>query len=174
MIHLLIDGYNLLYALEKGLITSLEDKREELLSRLHDYQTAKNVEMTIVFDSAIAAPLGGNRDRYGNIEIVFTHSKESADDWIKRACREKYRDYVVVTNDREIIAVAESEGCLCLSCEEFRMKLNSIKNPAVENPYLEDKLEDYPLYPRVSTKKKGVAKKLPKRERRKHHQLKNL
>jgi predicted RNA-binding protein with PIN domain len=174
MVHLLIDGYNLLYALEKGLISSLEEKREELLSRLHKYQVAKNVEMTVVFDSSISAPHGIGRDRYGAIEVVFTHEHDSADDWIKEACRRKERDYVVVTNDHEIIVVAEAMGNLCLSCEEFRTKLNSLVKADEINPYLEGKLDDSPLYPRVSTKKKGVAKKLPKRERRKHHQFKNL
>lgn len=172
MIHLLIDGYNLLYALQRGPIDSLEETRENLLEQLHDYQVAKNVEITAVFDSHIGG-LGGNQDKWGRVHVVYTDREETADDWIKQACRKQKQGYVVVTNDREIIAVAESTGCLILSCHEFEAKLK-MATFVEENPYFEDKEESGPLYPKVSTRKKGVSKRLPKRDRRKAHQLRNL
>jgi predicted RNA-binding protein with PIN domain len=172
MAHLLVDGYNLLYALQKNVITDLEDARNVLLERLHDYQTAKNVDITVVFDSHIGS-LGGNRDRYGGLHIVYTDRETTADEWIKDACKTQEDGYVVVTNDREIILVAESLGCLCLSCGEFEAKLTSATF-VEENPYFEDKENSGPLYPKISTKKKGVAKRLPKKDRRKAHQLRNL
>lgn len=171
MAHLLIDGYNLLYSARDSVITSLEDAREELLEKLHRYQIVKNIEMTVVFDSQIGG-LGGQRDRWGNIHIVYTDRETTADEWITDECRSG--EFVVVTNDREIVDRAESYGCLCLSCQEFLAKMQQAKRPEDENPYFEDKEDSGPLYPRVSTKKKGVSKRLPKRDRRKAHQLRNL
>lgn len=172
MVHVLIDGYNLLYAIQKETIHDLEEARDELVESLHDYQQAKNVDITVVFDSHIGG-LGGNRDKFGDVHIVYTDRETNADEWIKRACRDQKEGYVVVTNDREIIVVAESLGCMCLSCDEFQKKLSSATF-VEENPYLEDKEDDGPLYPKISTKKKGVAKRLPKRDRKKAHQLRNL
>lgn len=172
MVHLLIDGYNLLYATQKSGIEDFEEAREALLERLHEYQVEKHVEITVVFDSQIGG-LGGHRDKWGNVHIVYTDRETTADEWIKDACQNQKEGYVVVTNDREIIAVAESLGCLCLSCQEFEKKL-SAAIVVEDNPYFEDKEDDGPLYPKISTKKKGVAKRLPKRDRRKAHQLRNL
>lgn len=172
MAHLLIDGYNLLYAIEEKLIADLEERRMDLIDRLHDYQVKKNIPITVVFDSKIGG-LGGNRDKMGHLLIIYTDRETSADLWIQNACRDKNGYYVIVSNDNEIIDVAEATGSLVLTCREFETRLNTALK-VEENPYFEDKDDSGPLYPKISTKKKGSSKKLPKRERRKHHQLKNF
>ncbi|MDB5036930.1 MAG: uncharacterized protein JWQ35_458 [Bacteriovoracaceae bacterium] len=173
---LLIDGYNLLHAVEKGFINSLETQRESLLTKLHDYQVQKKMEITIVFDGSGAASGFPKRDKFGEMSVVFTDAEVTADEWISEACERVPGSYIVVSSDREVIREAERFGCVSISSQEFLKKLTSI-SMVIENPYLEDKGEpddESSLYPRVTTKKKGVAKRLPKRERRKHHQLKNL
>jgi hypothetical protein len=83
---------------------------------------------------------------------------------------------VVISSDNAVVRDAERFGCITLSSQEYSKKLTTLTRP-IENPFLEDKgdvEESESLYPRVTTKKKGVAKRLPKRERKKINQLKNL
>lgn len=177
MISLLIDGYNLLHVIEKGFIKSLQQKRNDLIEKLHFYQVEKNVNITVIFDGSQPFPGSQRRDRYGNLEIIYTPPESSADDWISEECERNYGSFIVVSSDQEIIRDAERFGCITLSSQEFLKKLSQLTRP-LDNPYLEDKEtpDEGPetLYPRVTTRKKGVAKRLPKRERRKYHQLKNL
>ena len=176
MLCLLIDGYNLLHATERGFIKDLQEKRDDLLARLHHYQVQKKVQMTVVFDAT--APSAGflNRDKLGELQIVYTDAHSTADEWIANACEKKPGSYVVVSSDNQVVRDAERFGCITMSSPEFAKKISQVQAP-IENPYFEDKVEeeDEPgLYPKVSTKKKGASKRLPKKERRKLHQLKNL
>src|SRR4051812_13960188 len=111
MMNLLIDGYNLLYIIESGLIGSLQEKREALLKKLHRYQIEKNVNVTVVFDSSYDDPSLLKNDKLGNVRIVFTDRNRSADEWIKEACRKMPAGYVVVSSDHEIISFVEAHGC---------------------------------------------------------------
>ncbi len=176
MPHLLIDGYNLLYVLAKGPILSLQKSREALLTQLNRYQGLKpGVEICVVFDSTYENHVDFQRDKFGAIEIVYTRSNQSADDYIHEECSKHPSHYVVVSNDHQVQLSAENFSSLAISADEFARKLpNKNEVTAKENPYLEDKEDKGPLYPKVSTKKKGSSKKLPKRERRKANQLKNL
>lgn len=175
MLSLLIDGYNLLHAMEKGFIKSLQDRRDSLIEKLHLYQVQKKLEMTVVFDGAQSPSILPHQDRHGNLKIVFTDSETTADDWIGHACEKNPGAYIVVSSDLAVAHKAEFHQCVSMSSPEFLKKLESITR-VIENPYLEDKEEDEDesLYPRVSTRKKGTAKRLPKKERRKLHHLKNL
>ncbi len=175
MISLLIDGYNLLHAIEKGFINSLQEKRDSLIQKLHIYQAQKSVEILVVFDGSNKNAGISSHDRYGNIDIVYADSHSSADDWIARACERSPGKFVVVSSDHQVMNSAKLFNCVALSSEDFLKRLNSTTK-VIENPYLEDKTddEDTDLYPRVSTKKKGAAKRLPKKERKKIHHLKNL
>ena len=183
MVHLLIDGYNLLHVVESDLTRSraeapLEVRRKELLELLRRYQAEKNVNLTAVFDSSEPSGIWSPRDRVGGVQVVYTSATQTADEWIDEACAKHPRGYVVVSNDLEVKASAENYGCLSLSATDFSARLRQVRHKIEieENPYLEDKDddEDTPLYRKVSTKKKGVPRRLPKRERRKIHQLKNL
>ena len=162
----------MLNALDPRLTKTLEEKRMDLIQRLSAYQSKKGMEITVVFDGA-QGNIFSSRDRYQRIFIVFTLPPESADDFIIRECRENPGKYLVVSNDQEIARAAETNGCMSLSTDLFLGKMEIAK--AYEDFESEDKFEDSaPLYPKISTKKKGVSKKAPKRERRKLSRLKNL
>lgn len=172
MIHILVDGYNLMHALDSRLIKTLEEKRQDLIERLSAYQSKKGMEITVVFDGA-QGNIFASRDRYQRVTIVFTLPPQSADDWIIRECRENPGQYLVVSNDQEIVRAAETNGCMSLSNEHFLGKMEMAK--AYDDFASDEKTEDgSPLYPKISTKKKGVAKKASKKERRKLSRLKNL
>lgn len=178
MSSLLIDGYNLLHVLDQSPLQTWEKKRSDFLERLHRYQAQKHVDMTVVFDSSEVGSLVPRRDKWGEIEIIYTEKGLSADEWIASACRENPGRYIVVSNDREVISNAQFHRCVSLSSDEFARKISAATRVLDEivdtEGYTEDKDEDFPLYPKVSTKKKGVAKRLPKRERQKFGLLKNL
>jgi predicted RNA-binding protein with PIN domain len=172
---LLIDGYNLIHAMDFPDAESLQEQREALLKKLHEYQVERKVSITVVFDGSSPGGMIPDREKHGKIQVIFTSKGTSADDWIIEASRRYSGKYVVVSNDNEILNAVEAASSLTLSNAEFKAKMNAAHDPSRENPYLEDKTEDTgPLYPKVSTKKKGRSKRLPKKQRRKQSQLKNF
>jgi hypothetical protein len=174
MIHLLIDGYNLLYAIDPGRLRPLEEKRATLLEKLHDYQVSKHVEITVVFDGSLEAALFRSRDKWGAIQIIFTHEDETADSWIDTECQRYPGKYLVVSNDNEVKRSAEMNRSISISCDEFIHKLEEAVRFREDPGYFSEKDDSGPLYPRVSTKKKGVSKRPAKRDRKKLQRLRNL
>jgi predicted RNA-binding protein with PIN domain len=183
MLHLLVDAYNLMHALEdegklksasKSSILSLEDKRFALIKMLQDYQSIREVHISLVFDSSEPSSVIPQRSRSGGINIIFTDQSQSADEHILGLCQNSPGGYVVVSNDREVQGFARENDCIAMSCSEFTGKVFSAASELDYNPYFEDKEDSGPLYPKVSTRKKGSPKKLKKAERRKKNSLKNL
>lgn len=186
MAHLLIDGYNLMHFMEnRGQLRDrrhsktprdLEDRRRILLERLLDYQSRKDVELTIVFDSMERVALLPKRTRYGEILVLFSDESENADQRIIKLCEEHPGHYVVISNDEEVLYGARQNQCLTMNCREFAPKLLIKEKPSSEDFFAdeEDLEDDRPLYPRVSTKKKGAARRLPKGERRRKSRLRHL
>jgi predicted RNA-binding protein with PIN domain len=178
MLSLMIDGYNLLHQMAGRPLDSLEDERMALIEELQKYQSIKQVPVTIVFDGSQPRALFPSRDRFGHVDIVYTDKGISADDWLAERCREHPGSFVVVSNDLEVQRSAENSKCLALSSNDFILRLKAIRTDAAQWDMIPEKViemnDDRPLYPKVSTKKKGVAKRLPKRERRKHHQLRQF
>lgn len=176
MLSLMIDGYNLLHQLAHRPLESLEEERMALVEELQKYQSIKQVPITVVFDGSQPRSIFPNRDRYGRVEIVYTDQGITADEWIADRCREQQGGYVVISSDLEIKRNAEMYRCISLSSSEFAEKLKSIKAPSIHWDMIPEKAldDDLPLYRKVSTKKKGAAKRLPKRDRKKYHQLRQL
>ncbi|TVQ80396.1 MAG: hypothetical protein EA369_02620 [Bradymonadales bacterium] len=187
MIHLLVDAYNLLHQMEKNCRNfpsqrklprnpSLEDRRRWMMDLLLEYRNLKEVELTLVFDGAEVASLLPNRTKFGNLIVLFSEETDSADALIARLCAESPGSYYVVSSDLDVQLAAKNHGCTSLRSEEFSQKVfQSLENQAAlssSDDFVEE--EDLPLYPRVSTKKRGVARKKPKSERRRRQVLKNL
>jgi predicted RNA-binding protein with PIN domain len=120
---LLIDGYNLLYAL--GRLTpnsrraALEGARRWLVQQLrvrHPPDTA----ITVVFDSR-SAPMGSRgREDQGNIRVVFSHG-ESADDVIEGLIQNESapRALMVVSDDHRLQQAGRRRGCKVLGCLDY-------------------------------------------------------
>ena len=86
MIHLVIDGYNLL-GVRGGLRGDIEARREALIRELVGYRQRKGYPLTVVFDGWRSGhPVEHGEWREG-IEVIFSRQGETADTVIKRLAR---------------------------------------------------------------------------------------
>ena len=101
---LLIDGYNLLFALKPPSSRTLEKDRAEFVESLTRFAEATNQSLRIVFDKG-----GPRRDRRPRVEIIYVADGSTADDVIVAALEETAdrTAYRVVTSDRAIRKAAE-------------------------------------------------------------------
>ncbi len=101
---LLIDGYNLLFALKAPNTRTLEQDRAELIESLTRFAEATNQTLRIVFDKG-----GPRRDRRTRVEIVYVADGSTADDVIVAALEDTAdrTAYRVVSSDRAIRKAAE-------------------------------------------------------------------
>lgn len=183
MRQLLIDGYNLMYAMEaRGRLPhfhegDLQSRREFLIELMSDYASSKSVDIQIVFDSKESLSKLPDRDRVGRVHIEYCHKEESADDFIVQKISQKPSSYIAISNDRFILREAERFGALTIKVDEFIEKIKSVQltDPPIDAPWFDDKDdEDRELYPKVHTQKKGASRKLSKKERKKKKALKKI
>jgi len=117
MLHYLIDGYNLLFALPQLPPGTWVEKRLGLLMWLTQTRPQGRNQATVVFDNRQG---WGNQDHYSDITLVYT-SGETADDWIIRKTRETKnpRILVVVSNDKGIQRMIRGTGARWMSADAF-------------------------------------------------------
>lgn len=165
-LHLLIDGYNVIRrSPELGRLDreDLERGREALLSLLAAYRRLRPHRITVVFDGT-GAPGGlPERDRRAGIRVLFSRGGETADRVIARLAREERDRVLVVTSDADLQRTVASCGADAVSAEIFAARLEL----ALHGAEPEDAEEDGPEGGRrLATRKKGTARRTPKRERR--------
>ena len=117
MLHYLIDGYNLLYAMPQLPGGTWQEKRTQLLEwLLKDRPYGRNV-VTVVFDNKKG--MGGS-DTFAELGIVFT-DHETADEWISRRVRQTLnpRVMVVVTDDMGLRRQIQGTGAKWMGATEF-------------------------------------------------------
>ena len=162
-LHLLIDGYNLIRqsaALGPVDRRDITAGREALLKRLAAYRRLKPHAMTVVFDGAGAPEATPERDRVMGVRVVFSRHGETADAVIARMARHEGERALVVTSDRGLARAVESAGATVLDALEFEARVAM----AVTLGGDEAPRDDDPVR-RVSTRKKGEGRRLPKRQR---------
>ena len=168
--HLIIDGYNLLHV-NRSLIrlnsTQLQWERNRLIDQLSAYQKLKPCGITIVFDGWQGGWRTEKRERRGGIEIIFSRLDEKADEVIKRLAKEKGSGAIVITSDRDVARFAERMAVSVISSEQFREKLEVSTNK-FEDIFEEEEEEEKGI------KKKGLSKRLSKKEKRARAALKKL
>ena len=121
----LIDGHNLIGQLPD---LNLDDPHDEakLVERLKSFMARRRKRCTVVFDGGL--PGGPSRDlSTGSVRVVFAHSHTTADRIIMERLRNTRdaRAWVVVTADREIIAVAERCHARVQSPADFARDMQS-------------------------------------------------
>jgi predicted RNA-binding protein with PIN domain len=125
LVRILVDGYSLLHnwpELAPGQPRHCEAARDELLHRLGQYRDAIGTPITIVFDGTgprwrSSSPVESTRE----LEIIYSSSRQSADDVIERATARlrAYGEVLVVTNDYAERDTVFYHGGLSSSCENF-------------------------------------------------------
>lgn len=126
MVHeiLIVDGYNIIGAwpdLMELSEHSLEDARDELISRLADYQGFSGMEIIVVFDAHQVPGLGKNYHQL-RLDVRYTKEKETADECIERLVYERlnrrHRIHVA-TSDSVEQHVIFGKGALRMSAREL-------------------------------------------------------
>ena len=162
--HIIIDGYNLIRqskALSRLDRQDIARGREALIGQLAAYRRHKPHRITVVFDGALAPELAPPRDRVKGISIVFSRGGELADSVITRMARQEREQALVVSSDQAVARTAAACGAAAIDSLEFESRMAMAA--AMEG--LDGSAEE-PLDRRVSTRKKGQGRRLPKRERR--------
>jgi len=168
--HLLIDGYNLLHiahSLTHLNSSQLRQERDRLIGQLSDYRKLKPAAMTVVFDGWLGGWTTEQREFKRGIDVVYSRLGEKADEVIKRFVREEGSAAIVITSDRDISRFAERMGAAVIPSEQFQEKLGHASGG------LEEGLEEQEEEER-GVKKKGLARRLSKKEKRTRAALKKL
>ncbi len=168
--HLIIDGYNLLHA-NRSLVRlnsiQLQWERDRLIDELSAYQKLKSCRITVVFDGWQGGWSTEKRERRGGVEVIFSRLEEKADEVIKRLVREKGSGVMVITSDREVQRFAERMAVSVISSGQFREKLEG-STKQFEETFEEEEEEEKGI------KKKGLSRRLSKKEKRTRAALKKL
>jgi len=169
MLHILIDGYNLM-AKMGGIGGSLEAQREGLLKILSQYRARKCHRVTVVFDGEKGGQVVESHERIMGIDVIFSKLGEKADDVIKRMVKSHAEEYTVITSDREIASCAEGFGHIAIPSEEFVPKLFEYRAPEERG---EDE-ERGDASGMITTRKRGNPYRLSKAARRRKQKLERL
>ena len=168
--HLLIDGYNLLYV-GRSLIQinaiDLQRERDRLIDKISVYRRQKPCEITVVFDGWQGGWVTEKREMRKGIELVFSKRDEKADEVIKRMAKAKGTGVIVITSDREIARYAERLAVSVIPSDQFLDRLEKAAFRPQEGSLHDEEGER-------GGKKKGPSRKLSKKERRRRDALKKL
>lgn len=123
---LLIDGYNLLHSRKEknASIESIEDERENLIHLFLEYSGYHSLKTIIVFDGK-----GTKIDcdiRNELLQVVYTTSQETADQWIEKKTFELIKEgwiVKVVTSDFAEQQVTFGSGALRIPVREMNLEL---------------------------------------------------
>ncbi|HXX34464.1 MAG TPA: NYN domain-containing protein [Thermodesulfobacteriota bacterium] len=168
--HLLIDGYNLLHiahSLTRLNSNQLRQERDRLIDQLSAYQKVKPSPITLVFDGWLGGWTTEQREIKRGIEVIYSRLGEKADEVIKRLVREEGSAAIVITSDRDISRFAERMGAAVIPSDQFQEKLGHASGRFEEG--LEDQEEE-----ERGVKKKGLARRLSKKEKRTKAALKKI
>lgn len=166
-VHVVIDGYNLIRqsaTLSAQEELSLELGRDALLERLRKYKRVRSHRITVVFDAANKPLPAEQRSQHKGIRIIYSGRGETADTVIKRICRNEGEKVLLVTTDRELASYAEARGSVAMDSEDFEARMEMALYVDAKGVDEEDEEERW--HPNKGTRKKGPAKRMSKKERK--------
>ncbi len=168
--HLIIDGYNLLHnnrSLTRLDSIQLRWERDRLIDQLSAYQKLKPSGVTVVFDGWLGGWTTEKREIKRGVEVIYSRLGEKADEVIKRLVKEKGSGAIVITSDRDISRFAERMDAAVIPSEQFQEKLE-VSSEKLEEDLVEEEEEEKGI------KKKGLSRRLSKKEKRARAALKKL
>ena len=165
---IIVDGYNVirqwpeLAMLDRA---DLQSGREALLGQLQSYGRVKRHKITVVFDGREQGGLSEEAARVGGIGVRYSRRGETADSVIARLVTERGEGTVVVSSDREVADSARRQGAAWLTAAEFLARGEASRLASLKGADEEE---------RQAKTGKGVARRLPKAERRRQKRLRGL
>ena len=135
--HLLVDGYNLIKSSHffHRPEQSLEQARLGLQRALDAHSRRTQSKITLYYDGDGADDLA-RQSRYGDIQIIFSRSPETADDLIMSATQDKHgaKWLRVISSDREIRRCAERHKIRSTRSEDFLDELDAALSARPQQP----------------------------------------
>ena len=171
-LHIIIDGYNLIR--QSASLSRLDQQdiqlgREALLDMLAAYRKIKHHPVTVVFDGQNSPACSRQRHRQKGISIRFSPKGTSADEVIKRMASGEREKALVVSSDRDVVDYAAACGAATISAQQFEAKIETAGHFDGRDDEAGD---DNGWTP--TTKKKGPARRLSKKQRRNRTKIKKL
>jgi predicted RNA-binding protein with PIN domain len=174
-VHVVVDGYNLIRrsaSLRAEEELSLEHGRNSLVEKLRQYKRIKRHRLTVVFDGADKMSLAEEKTQQKGIKIIYSSQGSTADSVIRRICLDQGENVLVVTSDGELGSYAQSCGSVVMTSEEFEAKLEMSFYANLKGLEGDDEGEGWS--PAKGTSKRGPARKLSKKQRKRRQKLRKL
>lgn len=130
---MLVDGYNMIAFWQETRqlfkANRLDEARELLLRKLHNYANFENINIICVFD---AQYVPGVRQRYDHykLQVIFTEEDETADAYIERTAAElntAINLVEVATSDLNEQWTIFSQGAFRVPARELEQRVNTVK-----------------------------------------------
>ncbi len=129
----LIDGHNLIGQLAD---ISLKDPNDEakLVQKLIGFAARTQKQMVVVFDSGL--PGGKSRLSTRQVEVIFAPARVTADAVMMGRIKQTGDpgQWVVVSNDREVLAAARVRRMNTLTSAQFAVLLRPAQAPSKHDP----------------------------------------
>ncbi|MBI2345129.1 NYN domain-containing protein [Candidatus Dependentiae bacterium] len=121
---IVIDGYNFLKSIT-GTKFIPESQMLDWINYFQKYIYYRGNQIIVALD---AGPyLYESYQRYGAVEVWYAGQYQSADDWIKNWLnKNKQKDILLVSSDREIRSCANDLGLVSISSQEFYDILDTV------------------------------------------------
>ncbi len=130
----IIDGYNLLHALDDYKDEDFSILRDKVINIVCDFKGYVNAQCMLVFDAYKTQELKSRVINHDNITIVYTKNKQTADEYIEiktKELKDEYRIIVVTSDYLEQIRVF-SNGANRLSSRGFLERYESFKKDKIK------------------------------------------
>ncbi len=138
----LIDGHNLIGQLPDISLTDPDDEAK-LVLKLLSFAARTKKRIVVIFDGGL--PGGKSPASTHTVEVVFATARSTADAVIKERIQ-RTRDpgqWIVVSNDREVLAAARARKMATLTSAEFVAQIN---RPPARNAKRRDSGEAADVY----------------------------
>jgi predicted RNA-binding protein with PIN domain len=129
---LLIDGYNVLFAIaeQKGqdVAAAIEAARARLLKHLTRYSQATHDPVTLIFDQSARAGGATREEGLPGIRILYSHPPRTADDDIRRIVETSHapQHFRVVTSDQALGRDCARLGARVVGASAFFRELTTL------------------------------------------------
>ena len=129
---ILVDGYNIIYAFETLSAiakVSLVDARDSLIRMLSNYAGYRKIDIIVVFDAYLVRGGVGSCEKAGEVYVVYTKEKETADAYIEKTSVTLAKEYYVrvATSDALEQMIILGAGAYRVSAREFEREILNIE-----------------------------------------------